>query len=340
MERVPVERRNSRGRRRRAGVVTCLVGALALAGGVYLAPLASAACKEPPCGGGGDDGGGGSTTTTTAPAPNWSARVTLLNQSGGPIDPSVSGVWRTLGSPHYVTYSGDVAWSDAAHDEGTVALRTVPLPTSPVGFTLTEWTGDGPLCRSQLMPTVAPSGRTIRVLVGDKISLSPTNLQDLANGLVGRVSPDPDDAQVTINDATLVAHADGLHLTIHGHLTKSEAWGAIHVDAGFTYTDVLHIQTSRVEQDPAIVMTVHADQGELKLDGDGWSDDVLIDMSSNEEPAFRAAVQDQATAKVNATVAQNPDAQWFGSLGYTVSVRSVTTSDSGVTVMPSLCKVE
>ena len=87
-------------------------------------------------------------------------------------------------------------------------------------------------------------------------------------------------------------------------------------------------------------MTVSADVGVLHLHGNGWTDDAEIWWNGNAEPQFRTNVAAQATDAVNNSVSAQADVGWFRSLGYVVSVRNVTTTTSGVTVFPSLCKVD
>ncbi len=113
---------------------------------------------------------------------------------------------------------------------------------------------------------------------------------------------------------------------------------APNADATFAYAVVLHLSPS-TSLDPAQVLSVRADPGILQLTGDGWTDNVLIALAGDVEPDFRKAVVEKATASVNASVAADPQVGWFRSLGYTVSVRNVTTTPTGVAVDPSLCKV-
>lgn len=276
------------------------------------------------------------TTTTTLPnVPPWHATVSFLDQSTG-FDRQVRADWTR--SDWRSTPYGTVAWSDAAQDEGNLTLMQAILPGgAPIGFRMGELSHpEGEMCRSQPYSAVPSSGRSVHVLVGATITKSPADLQAMANGFAGQ-TVSAAGATVSIHDAQLVPEDGQLQLTLSGHVHKEVTIGS--VDASFTYVVPLTISPSFNVGDPSEVMVVHANQGNLSLHGDGTTDDIKIALGDDPEPDFRSAVQDQATKAVNDSVSSQPDVQWFLTLGYTVSVRQVTVTASGLTVLPALCTV-
>jgi hypothetical protein len=57
-------------------------------------------------------------------------------------------------------------------------------------------------------------------------------------------------------------------------------------------------------------------------------------------PAYRRAIAKKVSEAVNARVAASPEAQFFTSLGFTVSFRDISIDEAGLHVLPSLCKVD
>jgi hypothetical protein len=276
------------------------------------------------------------TTTTTLPnVPPWHATVSFLDQSSG-FDRNVRADFSR--SDLRSTPWGTASWSDAAQDEGTLTLNQAILPTgAPIGFRMGETSEpSGLLCRSTPYSAVPASGRSVHVLVGSTITKSPADLQAMADGFAGQ-TVSAAGATVTIHDATLVPQDGQLQLTLTGHVHKEVSVGS--VDASFTYVVPFTISPSWNVADPSQVMVVYANQGNLDLNGDGITDSIKLDLGDNPEPDFRSAVQDQATAAVNSSVSSQADVQWFLTLGYTVSVRQVTVTPDGLTVLPALCKV-
>jgi hypothetical protein len=202
-----------------------------------------------------------------------------------------------------------------------------------------ESQSSGRLCRSTPVGSVPPSGRTAHVLVAASQFTNATDLNNMALNIRGTYHPDGD-TTITVQNASLQPSAAGLLLTISGTLFNDVQWPLPNVDATFDYTTLLHLHPSTNIGNPSEVMTVSADQGDLHLHGNGWTDDAEIWWNGNVEPQFRSNVALQATQAVNNAVAAKPQTQWFRSLGYTVSVRSLSTSASGLTVWPSLCKVD
>ncbi len=339
--RTPRDRGPGRGRRRRRAGVLLAAGALVVAGLAGFQATAGALpprCDDgspPPC-----DIPDPTTTTTTTPHPDvWNARVTVLDQSGpASFNRTISGSW---GGNGYSTPTGQVTWSDPATKlEGNLGLQAAYLPPGfSVGLRMFESGSSGRFCRSMPMAAIPPTGRTVRVLVAPPTVKTPTDLQTMANGVTGTFHPDSD-TSITIQHATLTPQAGGLQLVVSGTLWSDVQWPLPNVDATFDYTVMLHLHPGTSITDPNQVMTVSADVGDLNLQGNGWTDDAEIWWNGNAEPQFRTNVAAQATDAVNNSVSAQADVGWFRSLGYVVSVRNVTTSTSGVTVFPSLCKVD
>ena len=294
-------------------------------------------CQEPP-----DDPPTTTTPPTTTPPPprpDWTTNVSMLAQDGAWFSPLVYGSWgrSDVFSPSF----GQVNWTNPAQNEGTLTLAGKDLPVGgTIGFGLFEIGSAGRLCRSTPRGDVSPSGGSVHVLVTSPMTSSPADLNAMAAGFTGRVQPDPDeDTQVTITDATLDPQAGGLLLTLHGTIWRDIQFPLPNFDGTFTYTVLLHMAPSTSIDDLHSVMNVWADTGTLDVSGDGITDDIELWFGDNMEPKFRTAVVDKTTSAVNDRVANDPQVTWFASLGYSVSVRSVDISTSGLTVQPSLCKV-
>lgn len=332
-------------RRRRSALAVLAVAGLVLLGAVPMlqtsVDAAPPRCEDgspPPCDVPDPDP---TTTSTTGPRPVvWTARVSVLDQSGG-FNRTMWGGWLRAGSPVYSTPAGYVGWTDSpANTEGSLGLTQTYLPPGgTVGFYMNELGTDGPVCRSQPVSAVPPTGRNVHVLLAPAITKSPADVSAMVAGFTGRVTPDPDGAEVTINTVSLVPQQNGLLLTVSGRVYK-DVTGPFNYYGNFTYVVMLRLNASRRIDDPYEVMTVSADQGVLQLRGDSTKDDLLNAFGDDVEPDFRAAVKDKATTAVNDDIASLPQVTWFRSLGYTISVRRVTTTPSGITVQPALCKVD
>jgi hypothetical protein len=325
-------------RRRRAGVLLAAVALVvtALAGFQATAGALPPRCDDgspPPC-----DIPDPTTTTTTMPHPDvWNARVTVLDQSGpASFNRTISGSW---GGNGYSTPTGTVTWSDPATKlEGNLGLQAAYLPPGfSVGLRMFESGSSGRFCRSMPMAAIPPTGRTVRVLVAGPTVEPAAAIALLGTGLQG-VS-DVSGATLTISQADLSAQDDGLHLALAGNIHVSIDY-APDFDTDFTYDVVLHVSPSTRIDDPSEVLAVRADPGLLHLDPNGILSSIIVRVAGDVEPQFRSAVAERATSAINDLVNGLDTVRWFTSLGYTVSARSVTTTHDGVTVFPSLCKVD
>jgi hypothetical protein len=321
-------------------VVVVLSGVLVATNGAQAIPPDCEDGSPPPCEDPPDPDDPPPTTTTPPPKPIvWSTRVAVLDQSEVGFSRTMWGGWHTQSSPGYTTPAGHVVWSDEAQTEGTLGLTQTYLPPGhPVGFYMNELGTDGPSCRSGRRSSVPTVTTATHALLGPTITKTPEEIAAMAAAFSGRVQPDPAGAEVTITQPpTLVPQQGGLQLTVRGRIYK-DVDGPFNYYGDFAYAVVLHISPSR-SVDTNEVMVVSADEGILQLLGDSWKDDALEALGSNFEPDFRAAVRSRVQASVNADIAARPEVQWFAEMGYTASVRRVTTTPNGISVQPALCRV-
>ena len=279
--------------------------------------------------------------------PPWQAKVSFLDQSDGlGFDRNIQADWASVNFTSATPY-GSVAWTDDAKDEGTLTLDKTVLPIgTPVGFRMGETAHpEGQLCRSGPDGNIPATGRSIHVLIAAPVQQAPVDLQKMAPA--GQVFS-ADGATVYVTAAQLVAEDDQnagkLTLSLTGRIHKEvdyDGIGAGTVDASFSYSVPLTLSPSLSVGDPSNIINVSADPGTLTITGDGLTDRIKIALGGDLEPTFRSALQDAAASAVNTSISSRPDVLWFLTLGYTVSVRQVTsTADGGLLVVPSLCKVD
>jgi hypothetical protein len=285
------------------------------------------------------------TTTTTRPrppAPQWTANIAVTALPGASFHRPVIASWARAGSPGFITAPVPVAWTDAAQTRGTVSIvdPQAQLPAGNVrGFYMNEQGSSGPLCRSQPFAAIPPTGRNVDVLVAPAVTATPAQLNQIAAGLVGPISPAPQDTSVTITSATIEPLTNGLQVTVHGHLSYDAQFPIPNVDASFAYTTRLGITMSRSIENPNEMLIVNADEGILQLTGDGVTDDIELALAGNLEPTFRNVTRSAAYSGVTAMVDGQPSVALARSLGYTVSARQVSITVDGVQVLPSACKL-
>jgi hypothetical protein len=339
---------NPRARRRRGRRALLLLLAITVVGGGLTALSATADAAQPMCEDGspppcnGEDPPGPTIPPpppTNPPTPNWHGRVTVLDQS--PKDQSfvrdVFGSWaRSIPSP---TPSARVQWTDPAKLEGTVDLAETSWPAgSLLGFRLQELGSNGRMCRGNPLGAIPPTGRTARVLVAPPVTKTKDDLALMAAGSVGTTSP-AEDVELTISSANLVPHAGGLRFEVAGRI-YANPWWAPAVDASFTYSTALFLNPSTNVTDLNEVVTVWASPGELDFPDTNLAADILLWLADDVEPAFRGKVVEEIATKINSQINTQADVMWFKTLGYSVSMRSVTTSDDDLVFHPSLCKVD
>jgi hypothetical protein len=271
---------------------------------------------------------------TTPPPIVWRANVSIDNQSGGGFNPSVRGGWRREGSPGYITPTGTVAWTNAAQTEGTIGLTSTYLPAgNRVNFWMREL-GNDYLCRSRPRLSVPATGRRIDVLLAPPDLTDGAEISEIGEESLGVITPTPPGAEyVRIDTIDLVPQSGYVSLVMTGYLEANVPWWPDDINDDFTYVAKLRLSPSGAF-DPASVMAVTTDSGyTFRLDN--WGSDVENEVG----PKIRAAVETRMANAVNAKIAATPEVVLLTAQGYTVSLREVTTSPAGVTVLPSLCKV-
>lgn len=342
-DREPVAQEAGRHKRTAVAVV---IATLMLAGTVLVVQQTTASALPPRCPEGGPPPCGGPPEPTTTPGSTvprpivWTTKLSILNQSGKDFNHTVWGSWSRAGSPVYATPSGSAVWTNDTKDEGNIGLTQKSLMAgSKVSFMVRSLGDNGPICRSLPTTAIPASGRSTHILLAGQILKPAADLQALAGGFSGRVTPDPDGAEVTINSVSMVALDTGLQITVKGKMYKDVQFPAPNFDGTFAYVVLVTLHPSLRIDDTSEVMKGYADEGILQLNGRDWTDKLELAWADNQEPAFRKAVVDKVTAAVNFNVASDPQVGWFSQLGYTVSVREVTIDHTGIKILPALCKV-
>jgi hypothetical protein len=335
--------------RHRRTPLTALVVGLVFAGGVTLYSSTAEAlpptCQDgspPPCVDPPDD----PPDTTVPPGPGtptWFARVSVLDQSRtSATDPGfnryLTGGWSRDGSPRYGTPSGTVVWSNPpGNTVGNIGLTSVYLPNNggATGFWLREL-GAEFLCRSATSAAVPPSGRSIHVLAAPEVVTSAAELQELAGGFIGPVTPTPAGANaVRIDSIDLTPQANGwLSLVITGFIDAEVPNWPDDIDDDFTYVAKVRPYASNAV-DPAHIVDMATDPSYV-FTLDNWGDDAEDEVGGK----VRAAVESVFATAINEQVAARPQIQWFAGLGYTTSFRRVTVAIDGLHVWPSLCRIQ
>lgn len=306
--------------------------------GVSAAPPRCPGGEPPPC----DDRP--ETTTTLAPPPAqviWTARLSVLDQSGSDYNRTMWGSWVRDSTPRSTMPAGYVAWTDAARSEGTIGLTRNTLPgTGNVGFYVNELGADGPICRSGPKTAIPPTGRRIHALLAAPTTRPASDIVAMAAGFVGPIENDAGD--VTVNQAPVVELRDGhFSLTVRGRMdgikvpTYPFDW-----DGTFVYTADIGVSPSRNISNVEEVLVAGASNSNLELSGDAGNDEWIDDdVEAGAEPVFRKAINARITASMNQAVSERAEVQWFRSIGYTVSARRSVVSPAGITVHPTLCRM-
>jgi hypothetical protein len=285
------------------------------------------------------------TTSTSSPGPApviWTARMSVLDLNGSGYNRTMWGAWVRDSTPHYSMPAGYVAWTDAERSEGTIGLTRNTLPgTGNVGFYVNELGTDGPICRSGPMVAIPSTGRSIHAVLAAPTTKPASEIVTMAAGLVG---PMPNDAgDVTVTEAPTLEFTNGhFALTVRGRMDGIEVpnypfdW-----DGTFVYTANIGVGPSRNISNTHEVLLASASESVLELSGDAGNDEQIEDdVEAAAEPAFRRAVTAKITEKMNLAVSGEADIVWFRSLGYTVSARRALVSPAGITVHPTLCRMD
>lgn len=275
------------------------------------------------------------TTSSTAPPPEvWFARVSLLDESDMPVNKHLTGGWKRAGSPSYITPPQTVVWNDATQTVGRLSSTSLHLPgTGLVGFWLREL-GAEHICRSHTRAQPPTASSNIHILAAEAEMTPAATITDMASKFVGVVTPTPEGAEfVRIDSISLVPEAGQLRLELRGYMEANVPNWPDDINDNFVYRAVMRPYPSG-DVGPSSVFKIAT--LEFSVDVSDWGSDV----ESVVGPKLRNAVQDKLAGAMDAQVAASESVKWFASLGYTVSLRKVTTSPTGIEVEPSLCKVE
>ena len=104
-------------------------------------------------------------------------------------------------------------------------------------------------------------------------------------------------------------------------------------EGDFDYTANLSLAPSE-NADPTQMVVAFTSEDHIEIHGED------ADIEAQVLPKFSKVVREKVAASVNAQVASRPAAQWFASLGFTVSFRGLSIDEAGIHVLPSLCKVD
>ena len=264
------------------------------------------------------------------PPDEWNVNaMTLVQDPGGFTGPVVA----------------DRSWTSSGMQTpaGTVALAgTVfhfPDEALPAGSAMTlrvrEDGAPGSLCRTSPVAPLPPSWTPLHVLVPSGITKSPAELDGLVSSLVGPQSGLPAGVSLTITAAHLTPQADGIMLALEGTIDA----GALHLALG--YHLLLNLDPVNGPDLSQVLSVRAAGAGTVDLSWVGTppanGDYLLAIGKAVLGGELHGRVMSQAGPLVNSNVTSLHDVRWWTDQGFTLSVRRVTYSSSGLTVFPSLC---
>lgn len=268
--------------------------------------------------------------------------MTVLDLSGSGYDRNMWGSWVRDSTPRYGMPNGQVAWTDAEQSEGTIGLTRNTLPgTGNVGFFVNGLGTDGPICRSGPMGTIPSTGRSIHVLLAEPAVRPAAEIEAMAGGFVGPIENDAGD--VTVTEPPAVELTNGhFALTVRGRMDGIDVPNYLpDWDGTFVYTANIYVYPSRNISNVNEVLLAGESDSHLELSGDAGNDEQIDDrVEAGAEPVFDKAITDMITERMNQAVSDRPEVQWFRSLGYTVSARRSIVSPDGITVHPTLCRMD
>ncbi|MGZ4705683.1 MAG: hypothetical protein ACXWCM_12510 [Acidimicrobiales bacterium] len=264
------------------------------------------------------------------PPDEWNVNTLLLVQDpAGLTGPVVADrFWNASGT---VTPAGSVGLAGAA-----LHFPDDPLPA---GATMTmrvrEDGSPGSLCRTSPVAPLPPSWTSLHVLVPRPTTESPAQLDALVAPLVGPQTGLPLGISLNITTAHLTPQDDGIMLAIAGTIDA----GDNHMNFGYHLLLNLDPVTG---PDLGQVLSVRAaDAGTVDLSWIGTppanGDFLLAIGRALLGPQLKDQVLAQAGPVVNSNVTSLHDVKWWTDQGFTLSMRRVTYSSSGLTVSPSLC---
>jgi hypothetical protein len=279
----------------------------------------------------------------------------LLNQSLAPLGTVVANRWfiprgvaQRPANPTVGSISDPILAGSALLQGGGFTFDDVTQPADTYAqLQVSDGAGRGPLCRTAPMASLPGTGGVIRILVAPPQVTGPSDLNKMVSGITGELAKETNAdgtvQTVTATSATLAPQADGLLLTLAGNLDIDFAKpDAVDWRIGFTFRQLLTLKGSQSFDVGESLLVQLAGEGSVDLTwvsgepatgGDG----ILAFVGTVLVPRMRTGVLDMAGPLINPKVAQLHAARWWTEQGFTLSVRRVTYSSSGLTVYPSLC---
>ena len=264
------------------------------------------------------------------PPDEWNVNALLLLQDpGGYTGPVVAD--RSWNSSGTLTPAGSVALAGTAFHFPDEAL--------PAGSAMTlrvrEEGAPGSLCRTSPVAPLPPSWTPLHVLVPAGITKTPADLDGLVSSLVGPQSGLPAGVSLAITSAHLTPQADGIMLALQGTIDA----GDLHMALG--YHILLNLDPVTGPDLSQVLSVRAADAGTVDVSWVGTppanGDYLLAIAKAVLSGELHSRVLAQADPLVNSNVTSLHDVRWWTDQGFSLSVRRVTYSSSGLTVYPSLC---
>ena len=286
-------------------------------------------------------------TTKPPPPPDWSANIGLdaegpfaqpLTATRSYIDPSTNPPTVTAAGSTSVTLTTGLGLG-----LGSVAFNGQPQPNgTQFALRLQEPGVAGPLCRIEPTGNV-PTGGKISSLVGPAVVETADDLQSLASTLTG-IEPLPGLGTFTVTAAQLTPNAKGLMLGAQGTVVIPDP-----NKPGVTYTFNATYSLNLVlspSTDPNVLKVVGVTDPDPGTMAFTWAQNPLPPNPDVTLRFLQTAAQKNlqfftpiiAEQKVNDTFNGMHDVRWFTTQGFSPSVRSVTASTTGLSVVPTFCR--
>jgi hypothetical protein len=309
-------------------------------------------CPNPPC--------GTTPTTDTPPPPTWDVQSMILNEDTGtvgaptadrfftptPIFQQAASVERAKTASASAIVIPPGPWDPVpAGSSGLIGPQlggrfSFPVQALPSGSTMSikvrEAGVPGLLCRTREVSPLPTSGTPLRILVAPAIVESPAALQAMVANFKGAV-PTPAGTSAGILAASLTPQSNGLSLSLLGVL-KVGTYNFI-----FAYKVLLTLTPVTSGNLGAYLTVQTPSPGTLTLAWFGpapaGGDFIKALVAAAAEPQLRAAVPPQATPIVNNAVNAMHDVKWWTEQGFSLSVRKVAYSTTGLSVSAAVCRL-
>jgi hypothetical protein len=291
------------------------------------------------------------------PPPSWRVVVrTLMQDTGftGPVDasrywlespvitpdPPISNAPARLAIPpiHFpvtVTPAGTATMEPS----GVVKLPVIPMPSgATMALRLAESGSPGSLCRTKPVSPLPASGGGLHLLVPKPVQKSATDLRAMVQSFKGVQTGTPAGTKVNVTATNLVPLSTGVELRLRGRI---DVGTALHFN--FYYRILLDLNPNNSVTQTGQAMTVAAPNrvGSISLSFIGTPPPngaaILAQARPQVRDQMRAAVMSKATPAVNASINGIHDVKFWTDQGFTLSIRRVGYSTTGLAVYPSFC---